>query len=58
MDCVGDQIIPRLEEMTSLMNALDSRMNSLETRMNFQIGLTFAVWATVTGLLLAILVRG
>ena len=52
---VVEQINLRLESLDRNLNA---RMNSLETRMNVQIGLTFAVWATVTGVLLAVLFKG
>ncbi len=51
MEGVVEQINLRLEDM-------NARMSSLETRMNVQIGLTFAVWATVTGVLLAVLFKG
>ena len=52
---VVEQINLRIE---SLDRNLNSRMNSIETRMNIQIGLTFGVWATVVGVLLAVIFKG
>ena len=43
--------------MDSLENTLNSRMSSIETRMNVQIVLTFAMWATIVGVLVAVLLR-
>ena len=45
------------EEIRNRMNDMNSRMNELNVRLNFQIGLTFAVWATVAGVLLAVLLK-
>ena len=70
MEGVVEQINLRLEEyphererMTSLENSLnarmnETRMNAIETRMNVQIVLTFAVWATIVGMLLVMMFRG
>ena len=66
LEGVIEQINLRLEDvnarMTSLENSLNARMNSLEnslnTRMNVHIALTFAIWASVVGLLLVIMFRG
>ncbi len=52
---VVEQINLRIE---SLDRNLNGRMNSIETRMNIQIGLTFGVWATVVGVLLAVIFKG
>ena len=62
MEGVIEQINLRLEDMnarmTSLENSLNARMNAIETRMNVQIVLTFAVWATIVGMLLVMMFRG
>ena len=62
MEGVVEQINLRLEDvndrMTSLENSLNARMNAIETRMNVQIVLTFAVWATIVGMLLVMMFRG
>lgn len=50
MEGIVEQINLRLEDM-------NTRMTALETRMNVQIALTFGVWATVVGILLAMLIR-
>lgn len=55
LEGVAEQINLRLE---SLDRNLNGRMNSIETRMNIQIGLTFGVWATVVGVLLAVIFKG
>ena len=68
MEGVVEQINLRLEDMnarmTSLenslnarMTAIEMRMNAIETRMNVQIVLTFAVWATIVGMLLVMMFR-
>ena len=51
LEGIAEQVNLRLEDM-------NSRMNSIETRMNIQIGLTFGVWATVVGVLLAVIFKG
>ena len=51
LEGIVEQINLRLED-------INTRMTSLETRMNVQIVLTFGVWATVVGTLLAMLIRG
>ena len=57
-----DQINPQIESLdrnlNARMNSIETRMGSLETRMNVQIGLTFGVWATVVGVLLAVIFKG
>ena len=62
LEGVIEQINLRLEDMnarmTSLENSLNARMNAIETRMNVQIVLTFAVWATIVGMLLVMMFRG
>ena len=61
MEGVVEQINLRLEDinarMTSLENSLNARMTAIETRMNVQIVLTFAVWATIVGMLLVMMFR-
>ena len=61
MESVTEQINLRLEDMnarmTSLENSLSARMTAIETRMNVQIVLTFAVWATIVGMLLVMMFR-
>ena len=61
LESVTEQINLRLEDMnarmTSLENSLSARMNAIETRMNVQIVLTFAVWATIVGMLLVMMFR-
>ncbi len=47
-----------IDQIESLDRNLNARMNSIETRMNIQIGLTFGVWATVVGALLAVIFKG
>lgn len=51
LEGIAEQVNLRLEDM-------NSRMNSIETHMNIQIGLTFGVWATVVGVLLAVIFKG
>ena len=51
LEGIAEQVNLRLEDM-------NTRMNSIETRMNIQIGLTFGVWATVVGVLLAVIFKG
>ena len=51
MEGVIEQINLRLED-------INARMNAIETRMNVHIALTFAIWASVVGLLLVIMFRG
>ncbi len=69
MEGIVEQINLRLEDVNMRMNSIETRMNSLEsslnsrmtaieTRMNIQIVLTFGVWATVVGVLLAMIFRG
>ena len=36
---------------------MNSRINEMIVRLNLQIGLTFAVWATVAGVSLAVLLK-
>jgi uncharacterized coiled-coil protein SlyX len=43
--------------MDSLESGLNARMGSIEARMNVQIALTFAMWATIVGALVAVLLR-
>ena len=43
--------------MDSLESSLNARMGSIEARMNVQIVLTFAMWATIVGALVAVLLR-
>ena len=52
MEGVIEQINLRLED-------INARMNAIETRMNVHIALTFAIWASVVGLglLLVIMFR-
>ena len=61
LESVTEQINLRLEDMnarmTSLENSLSARMTAIETRMNVQIVLTFAVWATIVGMLLVMMFR-
>ena len=59
MEGIVEQINLRLEDMNVRVNSLESslntRMTAIETRMNIQIVLTFGVWATVVGVLLAMI---
>ena len=50
LEGVIEQINLRLEDM-------NARMTAIETRMNVQIVLTFAVWATIVGMLLVMMFR-
>ena len=54
MEGVVEQINLRLEDVNARMTSLE---NSLNTRMNVHIALTFAIWASVVGLLLVIMFR-
>ena len=45
------------DEIRNRLNDMNSRMNELNVRLNYEIGLTFAVWATVAGVLLAVLLK-
>ena len=45
----------RIARMEGINEELRSRMSDINTRLNVQIGLTFAVWATVAGVLMAVL---
>jgi uncharacterized coiled-coil protein SlyX len=54
LEGVVDQINLRLADIQARMNSMETRMNS---RMNTQIGLTVAMWATITGILLAMLLK-
>jgi tetrahydromethanopterin S-methyltransferase subunit B len=46
-----------IEELRNLMNAIENRMNSIENRMNVQIGLTVAMWVSLGGLIVTLLLR-
>ncbi|MCH9010208.1 MAG: hypothetical protein IIC21_06265 [Chloroflexi bacterium] len=45
------------EEFSNRLNDMNSRISEMIVRLNFQIGLTFAVWATVAGVLSAVLLK-
>ena len=46
-----------VEELRSRMNSIENRMNAVENRMNVQIGLTVAMWVSLAGLIVTILIR-
>ena len=52
-----NQHAERLGRLEGINDEIRNRMNDLNTRLNMQIGLTFAVWATVAGVLLAVLLK-
>jgi tetrahydromethanopterin S-methyltransferase subunit B len=46
-----------IEELRNLMNSIENRMNAIENRMNVQIGLTVAMWVSLGGLIVTLLLR-
>ena len=52
-----NQHAERLGGLEGINEEIRNRLNDLNTRLNMQIGLTFAVWATVAGVLLAVLLK-
>ncbi len=52
-----NELESRVSRLEGVVEQINLRLSDLQSRMNTQIGLTFAMWATVTGILLALLVR-
>ena len=50
-----EEIRNRMNSMENRMSAIENRMNSMENRMNVQIGLTVAMWLSLGGLLVTLL---
>ena len=46
-----------IEELRNRMNSLENRMNAIENRMNVQIGLTVAMWLSMVGFFVTLLLR-
>ena len=46
-----------IEELRNRMTAIENRMNAIENRMNVQIGLTVAMWLSLAGLIVTLLLR-
>ena len=46
-----------IEELRNRMNSIGNRMNAIENRMNVQIGLTVAMWVSLGGLIVTLLLR-
>ncbi len=46
-----------IEELRNRMSSLENRMNAIENRMNVQIGLTVAMWLSMVGFFVALLLR-
>ncbi len=52
-----NQHAERLGRLEGINEEIRNRLNDLNVRLNFQIVLTFAVWATVAGVLVAVLFK-
>ena len=52
-----NQHAERLSRLEGINEEIRNRMNDLNARLNVQIVLTFAVWATVAGVLVAVLFK-
>ena len=47
----------RIARIEGIINELRNRMNSMENRMNVQIGLTVAMWLSLGGLIVTLLLN-
>ncbi len=47
----------RIARLEGIIEELRNRMNSIENRMNVQIGLTVAMWVSLGGLIVTLLLR-
>ena len=47
----------RIARVEGIVEELRGRMNAIENRMNVQIGLTVAMWVSLAGLIVTILLR-
>ena len=52
-----DELRNRMNSMENRMSAIENRMNSMENRMNVQIGLTVAMWLSLGGLIVTLLLN-
>ena len=46
-----------IEELRNRMGAIENRMSAIENRMNVQIGLTVAMWLSIVGFFVTLLLR-
>jgi tetrahydromethanopterin S-methyltransferase subunit G len=47
----------KVSRLEGVVEQINLRLSEIHSRMNTQIGLTFAMWATITGILLAMLLK-
>ncbi len=61
MDSMSDSLNARMDSIRDGLNArmdsIESRISAIETRMNIQIVITFGMWATIVGVLLAVIFK-
>ena len=56
-ECIIEELCDRLACIESRLKAIEIRLKVVENRMNVQIGLTLAMWFSLVGLLVTILLR-
>ena len=57
LEGIIEELRNRMNSIENRMNAIENRMNSIENRMNVQIGLTVAMWVSLGGLIVTLLLR-
>ena len=55
--CLIETLCDRLACLESRLEALEIRLKAVENRMNVQIGLNVAMWVSIVGLLVTIILR-